>query len=148
MRAERVSDIEVTQYDASEAGQPRADFDWSLYNLLCIKDRLGGAESGLAWLAKFSLSATLPPTIVLAENNDDFVIAKIRDMPRTEHVLRDSLDVEVLAHLLDKLDVDVAPVYRSTARNLANMAFKNDSEIMRSHAFTSPSALPIIKRWC
>ena len=47
MLANLVDDIEVTEYDFEQNGQPGPNFDWSVYDLLLIKDRLGGFESGL-----------------------------------------------------------------------------------------------------
>lgn len=132
MLANLVSHVEVTEYDSEQHGQPAADFDWSVYDVLLIKDRLGGSESGLAWLAVFALNARLPATILIAESMDDFVASRVDGMARTEYVLREQLDSSTLGSLLDKLDIDKS--YRSTARGLSDLAFKHDSEIMRKLA--------------
>ncbi len=129
MLANLVTEIEVTEYDPEQSGQPGPDFGWGVYDLLLISDRLGGSESGLAWLAAFALNQRLPATILVAERHDDFIAAKVKDMRRTAYVVRDDLDTAALGRLLDALDLKQAN--RSTARGLANMAFENDSEVMR-----------------
>lgn len=135
MLAELVPHVEVTEYDPEQHGQPGVDFDWSVYDVLLINDRLGGEESGLAWLAVFALNSRLPATIVIAERMDDFISKKIAEMPSTEYLTSDELTVANLGRLLDKLGIDQAN--RSTARGLSSMAFKNDSEIMRRLADTN-----------
>ena len=49
--------VEVSEYDPEQLGRPEPSFDWNLYDLLVIRERWGGTESGLAWLAVFSLIA-------------------------------------------------------------------------------------------
>ena len=120
---------EVTEYDPEDQGQPGPEFDWSVYDLLMIQDRLRGSERGLAWLAVFNLYAKMPPAIMIAEKVDTFISEKITEMPSTEQILREDLNEESLSNLLDKLEVTQGT--RSAARTLANMAFKNDTEIVR-----------------
>ncbi len=129
MLANLVSDVEVSEYDPDQSGRPGADFDWSAYDLLIIEDLLAGSESGLAWLAVFSIGARLPATILVAAQADDFVAGKVAEMSRTEYVLRDALDEARLRDLLDSLDVTLTP--HSTARSLASVKFRHDSEIVR-----------------
>ena len=120
---------EVTEYDPEDQGQPGPEFDWSVYDLLMIQDRLRRSERGLAWLAVFNLYAKMPPAIMIAEKVDTFISEKITEMPSTEQILREDLNEESLSNLLDKLEVTQGT--RSAARTLANMAFKNDTEIVR-----------------
>jgi hypothetical protein len=49
--------LEATEYDPEQLGRPEPSFDWNLCDLLVIRERLGGTESGLAWLSVFSLIA-------------------------------------------------------------------------------------------
>ncbi|MGR8920349.1 MAG: serine/threonine-protein kinase [Gammaproteobacteria bacterium] len=129
MLAKLVPDIEVTEHDPEQMGQPSPGFDWSFYDLLLIKDRLQGTESGLAWVAVFSLSARLPATVLLADSIDDFIAAKVDEMDRTEYLLRDELSLETLSAVLDKLEVGASKP--ASSRTLANLAIENDSEIVR-----------------
>ena len=49
--------LEATEYDPEQLGRPEPSFDWNLCDLLVIRERLGGTDSGLAWLSVFSLIA-------------------------------------------------------------------------------------------
>ena len=80
MLASCIPSVEVTEFDVTQGDKPNADFDWSLYDLLIIADRLGGTESGLAWLAVLSLSADLPPTLLLSDEKDPFVESKVEEL--------------------------------------------------------------------
>ena len=135
MLADRLPDIEVTEYDPDQIGKPGGDFDWSIYDLLLIEDRLDGVESGLAWLASFALRAKLPPTILIAEREDTFIEGKVHEMGATEYVLRGELDAERLHKLLTGLGVGETPTTRP--KSIATMAFERDTEIVRKLAETS-----------
>jgi tRNA A-37 threonylcarbamoyl transferase component Bud32 len=136
MLANIVDDIEVTEYDFEQNGQPGPNFDWSVYDLLLIKDRLGGFESGLAWITMFALNARLPATILMAEQMNSFIALKIEEMERTEQILRADLDAASLQRLLNKFGFDFGT--KSAARTLSNMAFVNDSEIVRQLSGDDP----------
>jgi len=97
--------VEVTEYDPEQVGRPGHGFDWGLYDLLIIEDRLGGTESGLAWLAVFSLDSELPPTIMLADENDVFVASKVEEMPTTAYVIKSQLTGATLPRILNLLGV-------------------------------------------
>jgi eukaryotic-like serine/threonine-protein kinase len=126
-------DVEVTEHDPEQSGKPGAEFDWSIYDVLLIEDRLNGAESGLAWLAGFRLHATLPPTILIAENDDSFIQGKVAEMGGTEYVLRSELDTDKLKALVSALGVGKDEQKKSwTQLNL-----EHDSEIIRKLAETS-----------
>lgn len=129
MLARCYPEVEVTEYDPEERGQPGAEFDWTHYDLLLIQDRLAGNESGLAWLAVFAMHSTLPPTIMIAEHMDGFISAKIEEMPRTEYIGKDDFRLDTLKDVLDRLQV--LPESRTPSRTLANMAFEKDNQIVR-----------------
>ncbi len=135
MLADRLPDIEVTEHDPDQIGKPGPDFDWSIYDLLLIEDRLDGTESGLAWLASFRQRAKLPPTILIAEHDDTFIESKVHEMDATAYVLRAELDAERLHKLLAGLGVGETPPTRPIS--IATMAFERDTEIVRKLAETS-----------
>ncbi len=133
--ANLLPDVEVTEHDPDQIGKPSAQFDWSLYNLLLIDDRLNGAESGLAWLAAFRLHAKLPPTILIAENDDSFIQGKVAEMAATAYVLRSDLDDDKLTGLIAGLGVTEAKPDKP--KSLTELNFEHDSEIIRKLAETS-----------
>lgn len=97
-----------------------------------IEDRLNSAESGLAWLAAFQLHAKLPPTILIAENDDSFIQGKVDEMDATEYVLRSDLDDDKLRALIGKFGIsDAKP------KSLTQLNFEHDSEIIRQLAETA-----------
>ena len=98
-------DVEVTEHDPEQVGRPDRGFAWNLYDLLIIKDQLGGTESGLAWLALFSLDTELPPTIMLAGTNDMFVASKVAEMNATTYVIESELTANTLPGILQSLGV-------------------------------------------
>lgn len=120
--------VEVTEYDAAEQGRPGRGFDWTVYDLLVIDDRLAGEESGLAWLAMMGLASRLPATIMVADRADTFIEAKIGEMHRTEYALRAALDDARLRLLIERLGI----VEGRDMRTFANLAFDHDNEIVTS----------------
>jgi len=122
---------EVTEYDADAHGRPDADFDWSVYDLLIIEDRLAGDESGLAWLAVLALSTRLPATIMVAARADAFIAGKVGEMTGTEYVVRDELDAPRLRALLMRLEVDA---HAHAAEAGDELAFSGDSGIVHKLA--------------
>lgn len=119
--------VEVTEFDPEQGGRPEPGFDWNLYDLLIIEERLGGTESGLAWLAVFSLDAKLPPTIMLADESDHFVASKVAEMPATHYVLKSGLTNESLPGILESLGVD--PNASTKVDPLNSSRYKQDRQI-------------------
>ena len=97
--------VEVTEHDPEQIGRPEPGFRWNLYDLLVIKDQLGGTESGLAWLALFSLETELPATIMLASEDNVFVASKVAEMPATAFVLKSEFNSDTLPGILQSLGV-------------------------------------------
>jgi len=137
MLASVVADVEVTEHDPAQRGKPGPGFDWALYDALFIDDRLGGAESGLGWLTMFRLTQRLPPTVLVADQPDDFVAARVEEMPRTTYLRRDQLDAASSSRALAELGVSLAMQQRP--QNLANLVFNSDREVMRRLARTETS---------
>ena len=97
--------VEVTEHDPEQVGRPDRGFNWNLYDLLVIEEQLCGTESGLAWLALFSMEAELPPTMMLAEANDMFVASKVAEMPATRYVIKSEMTSDSLPEILESLGV-------------------------------------------
>lgn len=136
MLAAIVPEVEVSEYDPEQKGKPAPGFDWSAYDLLLIEDRLDGAESGLAWLASFTLHDALPPAVLIAEQPDAFIERKTGEM-EAAYVVRGDLDEARLRALLKDAVPDLAAT--TTRRKLAGKTFQHDSEVVRRLAETSGS---------
>ena len=143
MLASVINDIEVTEYDPEELGQPDPAFDWSTYNLMLIKDRIGGSESGLAWLAMFSMSGKPPPTILIADEADTFIEGKIEEMDGARLLTRANLNAESLKSILDDFSISESSI--DTAKTFANMAFEHDSEIVSRLAGTTNDGYKFVR---
>ncbi|MGB1884424.1 MAG: serine/threonine-protein kinase, partial [Gammaproteobacteria bacterium] len=143
MLASIVNNVEVTEYDPTQMGQPAPGFDWSVYNLMLIKDRIGGSESGLAWIAMFSLHGKLPPTILIADESDTFIEGKLEEMDRARLMSRSELNAEALSKILEDLEVTTVP--QDTAQTFANMAFEHDSEIVSRLAGTTNDGYKFVR---
>ena len=128
MLASCIPSVEVTEFDVTQGDKPNADFDWSLYDLLIIADRLGGTESGLAWLAVLSLSADLPPTLLLSDEKDPFVESKVEELENTAYVLKSELEAESLKELL--ATVGIAGTRMSELNTIQSSKFERDRDIV------------------
>ena len=126
--AERMPSVEVTEFDVTQVDKPDADFDWSLYDLLIIEDRLGGTESGLAWIAVMSINAKLPPTILLTEEKDAFVESKVEELDNTAYVLKSELTADSLTGLL--AGVGIAGKSLSELNTIQSSKFERDRNIV------------------
>ena len=120
--------VEVTEFDVTQGDKPDADFDWSLYDLLLIEDRLGGSESGLAWLAVLSINAELPPTLLLTEEKDAFVESKVEELEHTAYVLKKDLTTDSLKELLAA--VGIAGTSLSELNTIQSSKFEHDRGIV------------------
>lgn len=128
MLASVMPDVEVTEFDATQGGKPDAVFDWSLYDLLIIDDRLDGSESGLAWIAVFSIGAELPPTLLLTEGRDDFVESKIEELEKTAYVLKSELTENSIKGIL--ASVGITGTDLSELNTIQSTKFDQDRDIM------------------
>lgn len=136
--AQLVADVEVTEFDPEHHGRPGAGFDWSLYDMLFIDERLG-EDSGLAWLADFARRPGLPPAVLLACRRDDGVAVAAAELPHTTYVERDTLDATELRQLFTRLDVPCTPATPGGA--LARIAMQGDAAVLRrlaAHADGTP----------
>ena len=74
--AHEMPDVEVTEYDPEQQGEPSPDFDWSIYDVLILDYQLGAHINGLDWLARYRHSRGFPPTIMLTAAGDEYVAAR------------------------------------------------------------------------
>ena len=65
--ASAIPDIEVTEYDPEQQGEPGNAFDWSLYDALILGNRLGTPEDSLAWLQRHGRSSGFPPVLLVLD---------------------------------------------------------------------------------
>lgn len=67
--ASAIPDVEITEYDPEQQGEPGDGFDWALYEALILGGRLGGSPGeGLAWLRRLRTVPGLPPVLFVLEN--------------------------------------------------------------------------------
>ncbi|MGR8949003.1 MAG: serine/threonine-protein kinase [Gammaproteobacteria bacterium] len=138
MLASVIPSVEVTEFDATQGDRPNADFDWSLYDLLIIEDRLGGKESGLAWIAVFSIAAELPPTLLLTEEKDGFVESKVEELESTAYVLKNELSQETIKAVL--AEVGIAGTNLAALNTIQSYKFEHDREIVDKFMLIEGSA--------
>lgn len=128
MLAAVMPDVEVTEFDATQGGRPDAVFDWSLYDLLVIDERLASSESGLAWIAVFSIGAKLPPTLLLTEDKDGFIDSKIEELENTSYVLKSELTKESIKGILAA--VGIAGTDVAELNTIQSRKFGHDKDII------------------
>ncbi|MEM7284029.1 MAG: hypothetical protein AAF438_20670 [Pseudomonadota bacterium] len=128
MLAEVIPSVEVTELDVTQEDKPGADFDWSLYDLLIIEDRLGGSESGLAWIAVLSIGATLPATLLLTDEKDSFVESKVEELDNTSYLLKDDLNAGSIKGILASVGISGTEV--SELNTIQSSKFEHDRDIV------------------
>ena len=74
--AERLPDVEVTEFDTEQQGKPGPDFDWSIYDAVFVDERLDMRETGIDWLQEFHSRAAFPPAILMTTQDDETVAAR------------------------------------------------------------------------
>ena len=103
MLAKAMPDVEVTEYDPEQQGEPGEDFDWSIYDVLLLDYQLGTHYTGLDWLTKYRDSVGFPPTILMTGVGDEYVAAKAIKLGAAEFVRKADLTVERLAALVQEV---------------------------------------------
>ena len=124
-------EVEVTEHDPEQMGRPDPDFNWSLYDLLIIEERLGGAESGLAWLAMLGITAALPPAVLVVDEIDDFVARTVAGMKAVRLLPRAALDGGALQDKAKQLGVSLQ---RAAPTSIRDLGLQHDSEIVQNLA--------------
>lgn len=66
-------DIEVTEYDPEQQGDPTPAFDWSIYDVMLLDYQLGGVTTGLDWLTRYRCCNGFPPTVLMTASGDDYI---------------------------------------------------------------------------
>lgn len=65
--ASAIPDIEVTEYDPEQQGEPGEEFDWSLYDALILGNGFGTPDDGLAWLQRHGRALGFPPVLLVLD---------------------------------------------------------------------------------
>ncbi len=71
--AKGIDDVEVVEYNPNESGLPEETFDWSVYDVIILNHELGLGGSGISWLMHYSKKSSLPPTLLIANNDAQIV---------------------------------------------------------------------------
>jgi len=66
-------DIEVTEYDPEQQGDPTPAFDWSIYDVMLLDYQIGGVTTGLDWLTRYRRCNGFPPTVLMTASGDDYI---------------------------------------------------------------------------
>jgi len=69
-------DVEVTEYDPEQQGDPAVNFDWSIYDVLLLDYQLGNGTTGIDWLARYRRCNGFPPAILMTATGDEYVGAR------------------------------------------------------------------------
>lgn len=93
--AAELKDLETTEYDPDQHGEPPPSFDWSLYDLLILTQELD-IDDGLGWLKKFRGAPGFPPTLFLASEADVYVAAAAIKLGAGDFLLKDDVTPECL----------------------------------------------------
>jgi serine/threonine protein kinase len=97
MLANRIPDIEVTEYDPEQQGRPGDDFDWSLYDVLLIDYQLGVHESGLEWIKHYRNARGFPPCILMTSVGDEYVAASAIKLGASDYIKKDDINTDRIA---------------------------------------------------
>lgn len=123
-------DVEVTEYDAEQQGQPGADFDWSIYDALIIDYQLGSTDTGLDWLQKFRASPGFPPAILMTVGGDEYVAAKAIKLGAADFIKKADIDAERLPKMITEAVTEHRarhPEYEQTV----NAKLEQDAAVFR-----------------
>ena len=96
MLAGAIDDLEATEYAPDQRGEPPASFDWSLYDLLILSQKLNVDGDGLGWLEKFRGSGGFPPTLFLLDTPDVYVSAAAIKLGAGDVLMKDDITAEGL----------------------------------------------------
>ena len=117
--ANALPDIEVTEYDAEQQGLPTADFRWDLYDAALLSEDLGDGPAGTKWLARYRDTPGFPPTILVANDGDDYLAVAAIKAGAADYLRREHVDGERLIALLGALKP------RTTASQDATLPFND-----------------------
>ena len=70
--------VEVTEYDVEQRGMPPASFDWSLYEVVIVREDLGDGESGIRWLENSRTKAVFPASVMIVEPGETKAITRAK----------------------------------------------------------------------
>lgn len=93
-------DVEVTEYDPEQQGDPAPEFDWSIYDVLLLDYQLGGATTGLDWLVRYRQRPGFPPAILMTAVSDEYVGARAIKAGAQDFVMKADIDQARLAQLV------------------------------------------------
>jgi len=131
MLARGIPDVEVTEYDTEQQGEPSASFDWSLYDVLFIDYELGTDATGLDWLARYRHAPGFPPAIVMTAGGDEYVAARAIKLGAADFIKKGDVTAERLA-LLAREAVREREVLRGAGEvSTLNRKLERDATIMR-----------------
>ena len=113
--AQVLPDIEVTAYDADQAGMPDDNFCWAWYDVALLSHELGDQPSGLHCLAAYVGRPGFPPTVLVSQSADPYLAADAIKAGAADYIRRDDALGQRLPALLGAL-VSRHPVSDRTFR--------------------------------
>ena len=98
-------DVEVTEYDLDQQGEPPSSFNWEVYDLLLLDYDLGGGRTGVDWLKTFGKRKGCPPTVFVTADESPYVVAEAMRYGARNYIskqdLRSNRLYEVVTELRD-----------------------------------------------
>lgn len=113
--AQALPDIEVSEYDADQAGMPDENFCWAWYDVALLSHELGDQPNGLKWLDEYLGRPGFPPTVLVSASADPYFAAQAIKAGAADYIRRDDVQSERLPALLSAL-VQHHPVAERTFR--------------------------------
>ncbi len=84
-------DVEVEEFNPLKRDKPGPDFPWKDYDVLLLDYQLGlKKETGLDWLAEFTLNPELPITIILTGEGSERVAVQAMKLGANDYVIKDN----------------------------------------------------------
>ncbi len=128
--ARAMPDIEVTEYDPEQQGQPHDDFDWSIYDILLLDYYLGSNETAFDWLTRYRSAVGFPPVIVMTAVGDEYVAAKAIKLGAAEFIRKADITPARLSALVADVVQEHAPLQPDPDKTI-NRKLENDALIFR-----------------
>ena len=101
--AQVLPDIEVTAYDADQAGMPDENFCWAWYDVALLSHELGDQPDGLRWLGESVGRPGFPPTVLVSQSADPYLAADAIKAGAADYIRRDDVLGQRLPALLTGL---------------------------------------------
>lgn len=140
--ARELPDVEVTEYDTEQQGEPSPLFDWSLYDVLFIDYELGAGSTGLDWLARYRHAPGFPPAILMTASGDEYVAARAIKLGASDFIKKNDVTAERLGRLVREVLLEREAQRAGREATTLNQRLQRDAVIMRQVAARRDRSTP------